>query len=708
MRVQRLMVSNFRAITELDLDRLEDVVVIAGPNGCGKSCVFDAIRLLKSVYGGYQPNEWQSWFGEFQINVQNVPGAWLSLFQDKNKSMRVMADFILSAAEVAYLKTEARTLLSDRFWREEVPELGIRRASQFALATSHRIHKPKIDKRVEVELPRLLEEIARTTLHAEVNVSPSGAAQTAPSPLLEMIFGLYEPQHLGIIDYHGANRNYAREQVGQVNLNIEGTENKLRQHALYNVSNKYQNLKTEMAGSYVRHLLAVQADAKSSPDASLSETLQELFATFFPGKTFLGPRPTADGRLAFPVRTPSGAEHDIDDLSSGEKEVLYGYLRLRNAAPMRSVLLIDEPELHLNPRLVSGLASFYHRHLGRVLENQLWLVTHSDTLIREAVGQTGFSVFHLQPAGQYEGSNQASRVRVGQDVERLIVGLVGDLASYRPGAKIVIFEGGGSTDFDVRMVCTLFPRFQAMVNPIAGGSKRQVAQLYEVLESARIAGHLPARFYSITDWDGEPLTRPAVPTRLQWDVYHIENYLLEPRFILKVLGDLNLARTPVASEDAILDELRHCAAETVPELVGHKLRVKCNAAVMASLDIGFNPKRGDIGVALAESIERSFDRLGTVVANDLTRDKLGKEERTLTVTVRADLSTDRWRSTFRGRDILRRFANRHLNGMAYEQFRDLIIARMRDAEFQPNGMSRIIEQVLNDADPSIAAPAVAR
>ncbi len=61
--------------------------------------------------------------------------------------------------------------------------------------------------------------------------------------------------------------------------------------------------------------------------------------------------------------------------------MLYGYLRIRNAAPKHSVLLIDEPELHLNPRLIKGLASFYHRHLGKALGNQLWLVTHSDALI---------------------------------------------------------------------------------------------------------------------------------------------------------------------------------------------------------------------------------------------------------------------------------------------------------------------------------------
>ena len=57
MRIVHLKAENFRAISRVELNNLEDMIVIAGPNGCGKSCILDAIRLFKSVYGGYQPNE---------------------------------------------------------------------------------------------------------------------------------------------------------------------------------------------------------------------------------------------------------------------------------------------------------------------------------------------------------------------------------------------------------------------------------------------------------------------------------------------------------------------------------------------------------------------------------------------------------------------------------------------------------------------------
>jgi AAA15 family ATPase/GTPase len=59
MKIERLRITNFRGIDDIEMKSLGMMVIIAGQNGSGKSCIFDAIRLLKSVYGGYQQNEWQ-------------------------------------------------------------------------------------------------------------------------------------------------------------------------------------------------------------------------------------------------------------------------------------------------------------------------------------------------------------------------------------------------------------------------------------------------------------------------------------------------------------------------------------------------------------------------------------------------------------------------------------------------------------------------
>src|SRR4051812_24507197 len=86
MKIDSLTVKNYKAIHSAKLDDLGAIVVIAGQNGSGKSCLFDAIRLLKSVYGGYQNNEFQMWLGEMQIDFKD-PASVLSIFNDKKKEL---------------------------------------------------------------------------------------------------------------------------------------------------------------------------------------------------------------------------------------------------------------------------------------------------------------------------------------------------------------------------------------------------------------------------------------------------------------------------------------------------------------------------------------------------------------------------------------------------------------------------------------------
>lgn len=234
MRIQSLSVENFRALTSVRLDDLKQSVVIAGPNGCGKSCVFDAIRLLKSVYGGYQPNEWQNWFGEFQINIKK-PGSWTGLFQNRSKHLNAEAAFCFSDEELRYFSENAKQLLSRHVWKDVAPErAGWDYLDTTPLASHLRVHEPEVEQRVNRALPEFLRELEKGTFLASIRVTPEGRASTEPSLTLEIAFSTYDPQYLGIIDYHGATRNYNREQLGGINLNVTSSEDRLKQHALYN------------------------------------------------------------------------------------------------------------------------------------------------------------------------------------------------------------------------------------------------------------------------------------------------------------------------------------------------------------------------------------------------------------------------------------------------------------------------------------------
>ncbi|MFN9610596.1 MAG: AAA family ATPase [bacterium] len=468
----------------------------------------------------------------------------------------------------------------------------------------------------------------------------------------------------------------------------------MRQHALYNYSSKYSNIKSEIAGAYIRSILIQKAGGQLPVD-SLTDTLSELFATFFPGKSFLGPQPAPDGGLDFLVRLLDGTTHDINELSSGEKEVLFGYLRLRNSSPKHSIILIDEPELHLNPRLVRNLPIFYHRHLGVELDCQLWLVTHSDALLRETVGKPGFSVFHMQaPDSQ---NSQATKVSARNDLEMTIIDMVGDLATYKPYGKILVCEGS-DPEFDVRMITALFPEIAEVANLISGGNKSTVTKLRSLLERASGADLSPPKFFSIVDRDGQSLDNNKLldsERELTWDVYHIENYLLAPRFIREALSAFSLSDS-VMSEEEVEAELRAIATEILDEMVRKDLEHIVYKRVRECIRLGARSRIDPLPKSLNQAVNESLNRLRNMQSSELSFHSLTclyEEKRTH---LEQSITDGSWMTEFSGRDILRRFANKHAQAIGkYENFRNLIIDKMRVSSFRPKGMQSVLSRISN-------------
>lgn len=694
MKIKDLLVRNFRAIKNLELQNLGNTIVIAGSNGCGKTQIYHALRLLKSTYGGYQQNEYQQWWGEFQINLNRPSKEINRIFRDQNFPIHIRGTFEITQDERTYLLSTAENQIRTKLWEERIPDyqsFSVTKGAAFAHA--QRIHGPDVENKTQEELKELKKYLRSTDLVGDLKIHPNLKYEAQENVALELMFSTYDPTNLGIIDYHGAQRTYNRQQIGGINLNIKESEDRGRQHSLYNYSNKFSNIKSELAAGYVRDLIASQAGAKEGKTKSLTKTLQELFSTFFPGKEFPGPSPGPDGTLDFPVLAGDKTEHDIDDLSSGEKEVLFGYLRLRNSAPKNSVMLIDEPELHLNPALLQGLPQFYHRHIGRDLGNQLWLVTHSDTLLREAVGQPGFSVFHMRQARSINlDENQIKEIHVGEPLDRAVIDLVGDLATYQPGGKVVIFEGGGDIEFDVRMTTSLFPRLHVEVTTISAGDKGKVQQLHNLLKRASDSGSLGSRFYSIVDRDSGFVERGS--DSFAWDRYHIENYLLKSKFLLLVLDDLNIQCEEIESTEAITRALKECAKETLDGLVRHELESIANSTLMSAIKTNISRREPSIAKALNEAVVQTKERIDDATKNELGLAKLEKEEKKIRNQFLQHLKSDKWLSTFRGRDILRRFVNNHVKRVKYEVFRDLIISKMRDKNYEPKGMKDIIDEIL--------------
>jgi len=104
----------------------------------------------------------------------------------------------------------------------------------------------------------------------------------------------------------------------------------------------------------------------------------DLLGQLFPGYAFVDA--TLDD-LRLQVQLPTGDVIPFQDMSSGEKEVFFilSFFLRRNISD--SIIVIDEPELHLHPELARKLIQLMR---SMKPNNQIWCATHSAELVDEA------------------------------------------------------------------------------------------------------------------------------------------------------------------------------------------------------------------------------------------------------------------------------------------------------------------------------------
>lgn len=680
MRIKALEINNFRAIERLEMGDLADFVLIAGANGCGKTTVLDALRLVKSLY---VKDEWQRWLSEFSVDVARATNM-ASLFRDAAQPARISALIELSNTEFDFIVDNAENIFQTLLLNE-------RQDSSQPVTGDPPLLPPSVDPSVLKGIVQRAGEMARElqqevsdrggiiTAEAVLTLDPPRFT-TVQSTLASAFFGCFQPDALGEIEFHTSRRTYARESVGSVNLRIADRTEQRRSRLLYDLENKYRNIKTQLLEEYVASLLR-----REDPDEGpLQASLKELFSTFFPGKRFGGIQVDAAGVISFPIELETGESHDIDELSSGEKEIVYGYLWLRTGTPRGSVILVDEPELHLNPALVQGLPDFYERHLASALGAQVWIVTHSDAILRQGVRSPSMDVFHMARAHS-DGENQVVRIDSQDAVEAAVIDLVGDLAAYRPHAKIVLIEGSGPTAFDVDMIRRLFPELTERANFVPAGSRsetvRIAARLQEIVEEAGLAG----RVATITDRDAAPPEN--LPTVSTWPVYEIENFLLDPSLLRKTLQAL-LREDPLGDDEAALTRLRFVAESLVERLAVADVQRALNTEFRRAVHIGGSP--GDAVSDLAASSKSSQERVGTIEISEPRIEALLEASRSR---LREVTSSEQFLDEFPGERLLFGFAGEFsLNG---ELFRNACLDQAQHSGFRPSRLEETLLRILD-------------
>jgi predicted ATP-binding protein involved in virulence len=142
------------------------------------------------------------------------------------------------------------------------------------------------------------------------------------------------------------------------------------------INRKFENNYRSVKQYLVNLITDKKVETLTSKNRQILEKIKQSFKIFFPEKVFLEQlsrtEDTKDYRLM--IKNEDGTIVDLDQLSSGEREVIAFFTYLCTKATNNSILIIDEPELHLHSKWQSIILYAIHQLFPN---SQLFLATHS-------------------------------------------------------------------------------------------------------------------------------------------------------------------------------------------------------------------------------------------------------------------------------------------------------------------------------------------
>ena len=118
----------------------------------------------------------------------------------------------------------------------------------------------------------------------------------------------------------------------------------------------------------------------------------------------------------------AGEEFDINDLSSGEKQLFLRTLSIKMLEPKNSIILIDEPELSLHPKWQQRIIEVYKK-IGE--NNQIIIATHSPHILGSVSNENIFILYRDENGKIEAKTGDELYSSYGQPVDRVLKDIMG-------------------------------------------------------------------------------------------------------------------------------------------------------------------------------------------------------------------------------------------------------------------------------------------
>ena len=330
-KVKSINISNLKGIKDLNLDftyknsdRVLDNIIFYGINGAGKSTILEAIYICLIVGSEYinKSNNLRK-IENFLINYISLGKEWIYNNEDKfSITIKLINDKKELSATLSYHKKDGLN------WDTKNPsDFSSILENSFSYLSSYRLLNPSTVQSAGDwgEIERIEEDVFRrkTRLNRDIRY---GNLNHFPSLSLQF------------------DNNYRTVKQYLINL----------------ITDK-------------------KVGALTSKNAEILDRIKESFKIFFPNKKFLEQLSRTDTAKDYRLMIENEDKSivDLDQLSSGEREVIAFFTYLCTKAIDNSIIIIDEPELHLHSKWQSIILYAIHKIFPNV---QLFIASHSNEI----------------------------------------------------------------------------------------------------------------------------------------------------------------------------------------------------------------------------------------------------------------------------------------------------------------------------------------
>ena len=603
LHLRTLAIKNFRALEDITVDFTTRVSVIVGPNAAGKTTVIEAVRLAKALLAPRTQSEAQQLLQSLGAFSPHVPQRLRlqAIAQDVSKPLVIRTHYEFAPEEIETLRV-AKTQIATALIQSEG---GQAFASPDALIAFLSSDAGKANlKNAEAAVEKTLAQVASTRRCAlELNFPPNMPPRSDGNPIEAQFVAYLErrlPPHKTAFTHFPADRALpSGEQPVQL-----GGPDAAQQLESYNSQPqlKFSRLKNAIfSASFL---------GTDSNERSLPEEFERIFNGLLKGRKLDAFGINEIGFLNVQIKDlESNRVFDLDGMSSGEKGLILTFLMIARSVVQHGIVLLDEPELHLNPAVCKDLLNFIIEEYAKPRDLQVIICTHSPEILTTAFDSDECALYHLMSGTNISRIHTQDKSNISEALRRLGA-TESDNLLYR---GVVFVEGPDDVSLLEAGFGHLLRRFK--LKPSMG---RQEVEKAAILLQSNEGMTAVSPSYFILDLDDEPTTIASSKSVrvLQWTRRCLENYLIDLEILTKLLMDEEVVHAPLRNEGEVRRLLTKLALSQLRDVAIRSLYAERGFVSLGLRKEDLGPQSTEtVARALAERIQSAKAKLESFEAN---------------------------------------------------------------------------------------------